>query len=760
MNITRIGLDHSDIALRESLFHIANGYLGVRASFEEGVPADVRSIRGAYLNAFYDLTPIVYAEKMHGFPEVGQTLVNVVDMQSITLLLSGERFDPFTGTLLSFEQTLAMAEGTYSRRVLWRSPKGLETEIVFRRMVSFDAKELMTIEVVATPINWSGCFAALSTQNSNVDNDGDPNDPRKASEKIRRICPVQSCRQAECVAMQCETVHAKLTMACAMVHTHAGGLYSAYDTSPTCNTVTLSGLASQGKPIMFVKWCVFTDSRRHSAPLSEAMTMALRFSKTPIAYWYTRQRGIVEQLWDTSRIVIEGSHNLQTAVDFAVYTLFQSIGRDGISSIASKGLSGEGYEGHYFWDTEIYIFPFFLLTHPSMARALLDFRYATLDGAKEQARLLGHQKGALYPWRTITGSECSAYFPSGSAQYHINSDIAHAVITYYFMTGDLAYMKEKGLEILVETARLWLDTGHWYAGQFRIDGVTGPDEYTCLVNNNYYTNLSVQFQLRNTLAIIHDLEVADPAFAVQERFGLTEAELQTFREAGDHIYLPYDDTLGIYAQDDSFLQKQKMELSTLPKENFPLLLSLHPLAFYRRQVCKQADAVLAHFLYGDGLAEDAVRRTYEYYEAITTHDSSLSPCVFSMMASRIGDPEKAYAYYQYTAYMDLENRQRNTDDGIHAANMGGTYMGIVYGFAGLRIHADGISLQPCIPKAIEGYAFPIAYRGKCIRVQVNHETITLCLTSEDTVELTVYGKTYTVTPARIVIPLSPGVGAL
>lgn len=756
MNITRSGLDRNDIALRESIFHVANGYLGVRACFEEGVPPDVRSIRGTYLNAFYDLTPIVYAEKMHGFPSQAQTIVNIVDMQSIALRLNGEAFDPFTGTLLGFEQTLDMACGHYTRHIVWRSPTGLETDIVFRRMACFNVKELLTIDVAVTPLNWAGTFEAISTQNSDVYNDGDPNDPRKASEKVRRLRTVASGHQGGCVYMQCETTASLLTLACAALHTHGSGLQSSATSAPSCNTVTLVGKAAQGETLRFVKWCVYADSRRHSDPPAQARQLAQACAAQPMESWYARQKAVMDELWATARIVVEGAPALQIGIDYAIYSLFQSAGRDGISSIASKGLSGEGYEGHYFWDTEIYMFPFFLLTHPQIARSLLDFRYGTLGAAKEQARLLGHGQGALYPWRTITGSECSAYFPSGSAQYHINSDIAHAIITYYFVTGDMQYMLDKGLEMLVETSRLWLDTGHWYKGQFRIDGVTGPDEYTCLVNNNYYTNRSVQYQLRNTLLICKQLEEANPAFSALQRYGLSESERLAFQAAGEHICLPYDETLGIYAQDDSFLAKQRMDLAAMPREAFPLLLSHHPLAFYRRQVCKQADAVLAHFLYGDGLPQDVIRRTYEYYEAITTHDSSLSPCVFSMMAARIGEPEKAFAYYMFTAQMDLDNKQRNTDDGIHAANMGGTYMGIVYGFAGLRIHADGLSLRPCIPHAIGSYAFPICYQGKRIRLRVDQEAVTLQLESSGSVALTVYDTGYTVTEKPLTLPLRRG----
>ena len=585
-------------------------------------------------------------------------------------------------------------------------------------------------------------------------NDGDPNDPRKAAEAKRRLDVKRSGHEGDCLYLQCETSKAQLPMACVMLHTGDAALRSTCNVTPNCNTVTMNGLCGQGQASSFVKWCVYTDCRRHEAPLSEALELARAAAALPIEHWYARQQEALRARWEASRITIEGLPALQTGLDFAIYTLMQSAGQDGIASIASKGLSGEGYEGHFFWDTEIYMFPFFLLTQPTIARALLDFRYATLAGAREQARLLGHARGALYPWRTITGSECSAYFPSGSAQYHINSDIAHAVITYYFVTGDQAYLKQKGMEMLIETARLWLDVGHWHEGRFYINGVTGPDEYTCLVNNNYYTNLSAQFHLRHTLQICRELEQADPTFSAQERFGFTQEERHAFEQAADGMYLPYAEGLGIYAQDDSFLQKERMDLAALPAGTLPLLLSMHPLAFYRRQVCKQADAVLAHFLYETGIPEEIIRRTYAYYEPITTHDSSLSPCVFSMMAARIGEPEKAYTYYMRTANMDLDNIQGNTGDGIHAANMGGVYMGVVYGFAGLRLQAQGLTLRPCIPHALSSYAFPLRYRGHTVHVQVDHTRIALWLQGAGSMEVTVYETPCTVTEARLEIPLS------
>ena len=675
MELTRSGLIREDIASRESLFHVANGYLGARACFEEGTPPGVRSIRGTYINAFCETYPVVYAERLYGFPAEAQTIVNVPDQLGIALLLEGEPFDPFAGTLIEFDQTLRMDAGVYVRRAVWRSPQGRETEIVFRRMASFAARELLTLEITLTPLNWSGALEAVSTQKSDVYNDADPNDPRKASETKRMLETLESGHAGGVMYMRCETPQSRQGMACAALHTFTGAMNVSVRSAPLQNTVTLRGKATQGMPFTLVKWCVYADTRIHADPLQAVIKLAKQFAQTPLDVWYGRQRDILGAFWASARVTLDGEPALQAGADFAAYTLYQSAGADGVASIPSKGLSGEGYEGHYFWDTEIYMFPFYLLTQPQTARRLLDFRYDTLDGARRQARLLGHEKGALYPWRTITGGECSTYYPSGSAQYHINGDIAHAVCDYYFVTGDLAYIRDKGAEMLIETARLWLDAGHWQDGLFRIDCVTGPDEYTCLVNNNYFTNLSAKHHLQNTVLLCRKLADAYPGLSLADEYGLTGEEMQAFWAAADRMYLPYDEKLGIYAQDDSFLHKRSLDLATLEKDRFPLLMHYHPLYLYRRQVCKQADAVLAHFLYEEGLDDAVIRRTYEYYERVTTHDSSLSPCVFSMMAARIGDPRKAYRYYLHSLLLDLKQHpaqyRRRHSRGQHGRHLHG-----------------------------------------------------------------------------------------
>ncbi|MFT4146009.1 MAG: glycosyl hydrolase family 65 protein, partial [Mobilitalea sp.] len=378
---------------------------------------------------------------------------------------------------------------------------------------------------------------------------------------------------------------------------------------------------------------------------------------------------------------------------------------------------------------------------PEITKNLISFRYNTLAGARENARLMGHEKGALYPWRTISGSECSGYFPSGSAAYHIDGDIAYSIISYYLATKDLDFIAEKGVEILFETARLWLEVGNYSQGTFRINEVTGPDEYTCMVNNNYYTNVLAKYNLKWAVKFYHLLKAADKTDVIK-KITLTQEEIESFERAAESMYLPYDEELKINPQDDSFLHKKTWDLEATPQDKFPLLLHYHPLHLCRHQVCKQADTVLAHFILEDEQELETIKNSYDYYEKCTTHDSSLSTCVFSIMAAKLGCMEKAYDYFGDSALLDLFNTHKNTKDGIHTANMGGTYMAIIYGFAGLRIKERGISFAPGIPARWDSYKFILQYEDSRIQVEISRDMSTFTLLDGSSKVIKVYDTDY------------------
>jgi len=724
--LTKSELDNENLLLNESLLSLGNGYLGVRGNFEEGYKDTYKSIRGTYLNAFYDETEINYGEKLHGFPDTQQKILNVIDGQMIHIYLDDELFSMFQGEVINVERNLHMDAGFAERIVHWRSPKGIEVKIHFKRLISFVRRELFAVDIKIEPLSQSQQLKIVSTVNGDVSNFVDKNDPRVASGHAKRLHVTEVRKEEEFSIVKNNTYVTKLEVACVTSSVVESGNYQ-YESQTTDNCVEETYLCEADETVQFTKYNVYTDTLRHGETVIEnAIAIQRQLKELTFEDLVLEQREYLDNFWSKSDVKISGDAQLQEGIRFNLYQLLQSVGKDPVSNIAAKGLSGEGYEGHYFWDTEIYMFPVFLMTNPEIAKNLLLHRYSILGSAKERAMEMGHKKGALFPWRTISGPESSAFFPAGTAQYHISADIAYSYIQYYLVTKDKAFLREYMAEVLFETARLWVDAGHMKNDLFRIDSVTGPDEYTCVVNNNYYTNVMAKHNLLWAAKVYYLLKEEDGNYLKQlaERLELTELEVSEWTDAGEKMYLPYDETYKINAQDDSFLQKGRWDLENTPKDKFPLLLNYHPLTLYRYQVCKQADTVLAHYLLEDEQNFETIKNSYDYYEQITTHDSSLSSCVYSIMASKLGYKAKAYDYFNETARLDLDNTHGNTKDGLHMANMGGTWLAIVYGFAGLRVKEAGLSLAPSLPSEWNSLDFLLQYQGRLLKVHMDRTAVT------------------------------------
>ncbi|MCM3611591.1 family 65 glycosyl hydrolase [Planococcus sp. MERTA32b] len=740
--LTKYELDNENLLINESLLSLGNGYLGVRGNFEEGYSEGSKSIRGTYINAFHDETEITYGEKLYGFPETQQKVLNIIDAQTVLIYLDGEQFSLFEGEVLSFERNLHLNQGFAERIVHWISPMGKEVKIHFRRLVSFIVKELFAIDIKVETITPVEEIKIVSTVEGDVTNFVDKDDPRVASGHAKRLQVTETGLEDGIGIVKDTTYVTELEVACVSSSAIAAETYG-YDSRLTETTLEETYICKGYEAVHFTKYAIYTETLRHGENVvDEGLVLLRQVQVKGFDELLEDQKAYLDAYWEISDIVIEGDQRVQEGIRFNLYQLLQSVGKDPASNIAAKGLSGEGYEGHYFWDTEIYIFPVFLMTNPDIAKNLLLHRYSILDHARERAREMGHEKGALFPWRTITGTESSAFFPAGTAQYHISADIAYSYIQYYLATKDEDFMKRYMAEVLFETARLWEDTGHLQNGKFRIDDVTGPDEYTCIVNNNYYTNVMAKHNLSWAAKIYHLLDETDSDHLkeVASRLELTETEVGNWQIAADSMYLPYDETLQINAQDDSFLQKARWDLKNTPPEKFPLLLNYHPLTLYRYQVLKQADTVLAHFLLEDEQEYETIRNSYDYYEAITTHDSSLSSCVHSIMASKLGYPEKAYSYFNETARLDLDNTHKNTKDGLHMANMGGTWLGIVYGFAGLRLKEDGLSLAPVLPAEWNSLQFHLRYQGRVLKFLITREKVAYTVLEGEDLNITHNGE--------------------
>ncbi len=726
----------------ETIFALANGYIGMRGTFEEGYhgPAGT-GLEGTYLNGFYESEPIRYPETAYGYAKDSQTMLNVTNGKIVQLLLDGEAFNMLSGELKEYRRVLREREGLLERTLVWRSPQGREIRLDIKRLVSFARRHLAAISYEVTPLNFSGEIRIISALDGDVTNLTAANDPRVGSGLQGRVLLVQDkMAEGSFGAIAQKTQHTGFTLVCAMenrldtVASYTAGTAREQSAAKVLYNID----AKQDTPMKFYKYLAYVTSRDYPEAelMDRARNVVTEARHDGFAVLHKEQEEFLAAYWDKADVVIKGDVALQQGIRFNMFHLLQSVGRDGKTNIAAKGLTGEGYEGHYFWDTEIYVIPFFLYNNPGISRKLLEFRYNTLDKARERAREMAQPRGALFPWRTINGEECSAYFPAGTAQYHIDADVAYAIKRYLEVTQDNEFLVNYGAEIVLETARLWADLGAYIprkGNRFCINEVTGPDEYKAVVNNNCYTNLMAKLNLSYAYDIVQWMQkMAPDAYArLAARIGLEEGEPEQWKKAADSMYIPYDDDLKIYMQDDSFLDRAPWDFERTPPENYPLLIHYHPLVIYRYQVCKQADLVLALFLLSQKFTSDEKKRNYDFYEKLTTHDSSLSTCIFSIVASEIGYREKAYRYFMNTARMDLDDTHANVHAGIHVANMAGTWLCLVNGFAGMRVYDDVLSFSPYLPEGWESYSFKVVYRGCLLGITVDKSQATYELISGD-----------------------------
>jgi alpha,alpha-trehalose phosphorylase len=723
--IRETAFDTGSHFLDETLFALGNGYIGLRGTHEEGYtgPAGT-SLDGTYLNGFYESEAIHYPEAAYGLAKTNQFMLNVPNAKRIALWLEDERFDPLQGTLNSYERMLDFRTGVLRRVLEWTSPQGRRVAIASRRLVSMTDKHLFAIEYEVTPLNFSGKVVLVSSVDGAVKNLEAGDDPRVGSAVSGQSLALVDAEQApHFSALTQRTVNSGFRLVSAVQSEMRGVFELAQRRLEQRLEQVYTVAAMQGEAIRLSKYGSYHSSRDY--PEAELLPRAKATLAAATAKGFRalaqEQEHYLADFWQHADVEISGDDALQQGMRFNQFHLLQSAGRDGKTNISAKGVTGEGYEGHYFWDTEIYIFPFFLYSKPEIAKKLLEYRYAGLPLARERARQMSHAKGALYPWRTIAGVECSAYYPAGTAQYHINADIAYSIKLYMEATRDEDYLLQYGAEIVLETARIWMGIGAYdRAGRYCINEVTGPDEYTALVNNNYYTNAMARMHLDFAASIAERLAQEQPeAYArIAALVQLDADEAPQWRRAAARMLLPYDEALQIHAQDDSFLDKKVWDFANTPKENYPLLLNYHPLVIYRHQVCKQADVVLALLLLSDEFKPEDKRRDFDYYERVTTHDSSLSSCIFSIIAAEVGYQDKAYDYFMETARLDLDNTHGNTHYGVHTAAMAGTWMGVAYGFAGMRVVDGAVRFAPALPKQWRHYQFKLHLQGCLLQVRV------------------------------------------
>ena len=740
-------------AAHDAAIHcLANGTLGVRSGFEEQVgPSD-----GSYLAEVWERSSIQYHERHSGFAATTDTRIPVADGTHVAIRLDGHALDPGDCEWLEFERALDLRAGTGSRRLRLRTPAGATIEIAAERIVPFAHAALLCIRLRVTSIDYAGTIQLDSSIRGARRATAQGDDPRIGAGAGDRMTTRAAEAGTLLASMLQSTLVSGITVACAQRHRVHGDTLALAHADAEADSVRQSfdGTLVPGASVVLDKFVAYAWTQGAAKPeqmlLDEAAAALSDADAIGFEAIAQRQHDDLSAYWRDADIAIDGDAPVEQALRFNLFHLMQSTGRGGRTSAAAKGLTGEGYEGHYFWDTEAFVLPVLAFTAPALARGMLEYRLRTLGHARAHARELNHARGALYAWRTISGDECSSYYPSGSAQYHINAAIAYAIRLYVDASGDEAFLVEGGAEVLFETARVWLDIGHFNArrnGAFCIHEVTGPDEYTALVDNNYYTNRMAQAHLRHAVAVARwfAAEHAAGYAGLCARIGLSEDEIEDWSLAAETMYLPVDERYGVFPQDDTFLDKPVWNFQATPADRYPLLLHYHPMTIYRHQVCKQADVVLALVLAGEGIDVERKRRNFDYYERVTVHDSTLSASTFCVLASEVGYADKAYRYFLDTSRVDLDDLHGNTHHGVHMAAMAGSWLGLVWGFAGLRVVAGRLTFAPSLPAGWQGYRFGMVWQGRRLQVSVDANGVRYALLAGETLRIEHAGSPVTLT---------------
>jgi alpha,alpha-trehalose phosphorylase len=751
--VRETALDLERLAQTESVFAVANGHVGLRANLDEGEPF---GLPGTYLAGFYETRPLPYAEAGYGYPEDGQTVVNVTNGKIIRLLVEDEPFDVRYGELRKHERVLDLRAGVLRRVADWVSPTGRLVRVSSTRMVSFTQRSIAAISYEVEPLDDA---VHVVVQSELVANEVVPvteRDPRAAAALSSPLVSDMSYGQDREAILVHTTRSSGLTLGAAMDHRIDGpaDTGTAITSHADLARLTITATAAPGAPLRVIKFVGYGWSGARTVPAVRDQVSAALAGAVD-AGWdglLLEQRDYLDRFWAVADIEIIGDEELQQAVRFALFHTLQAGARGERRAIAAKGLTGPGYDGHTFWDTEAFVLPLLTYHRPRSVSDALRWRHQTLELARERARSLG-LRGAAFPWRTIAGQECSGYWPAGTAAFHINAAIANAVERYRLITEDEAFEREAGVELLVETARLWRSLGHHdAAGQFRIDGVTGPDEYSAIADNNVYTNLMAARNLRAAVdAVQRHPDVA-------KDLAVDDEEAASWRDAAKAIFIPYDESLAVHPQADGFTQHDVWNFDATPADSYPLLEHYPYFDLYRKQVVKQADLVMALFLAGDAFTAEEKARDFAYYERLTVRDSSLSACIQAIVAAEVGHVELAYDYFAEAALLDLDDLEHNTRDGVHIASLAGACIAALAGFGGLRDNGGMLSFAPRLPQALTRIAFNLRCRKETelrIEVEPTHSTYTL-LTGEP-IDIHHHGQPVTVTthPVRRPIPSAP-----
>jgi maltose phosphorylase len=742
-------LHSDDNRLCESVMSLGNGYMGMRGNFEEQYSGD--SLRGSYVAGVYypDKTRVGWWK--NGYPEYFAKVLNSTNYIGINVLIDDKTIDLAKADIKSFHRTLDMKNGVLFRNFVIADSEGNEFEFEVKRFLSLNRKELAVIEYSIKPLTKDSKITFTPFLDGDVSNE-DSNYDEKFWEEIDRGA------EAGKAHLTMKTKKLDFCVAWSMKYEikysnekQSNLLDLSVESKSKYVSNTIQIQAKKEQKITLYKYIAVTNNRylNNDEILSTGAKLLEDAYATGFETLLSEHESAWQQHWRESDIVIDGDISAQQAIRYNIFQLNQTYtGEDPRLNIGPKGLTGEKYGGSTYWDTEAYCIPFYLSTQKSeIARNLLVYRYNQLGKAKENAQKLGLE-GAFYPMVTMNGEECHNEWEITFEEIHRNAAISYAIYNYVKYTGDEKYLGEHGFEVLVETSRFWASRVHYnrFKDKYMIHGVTGPNEYENNVNNNWYTNTMAVWNLRYTLKVAELLEgeYHDVYGKLMQKLQLDQQEFEKWKIIINKMHFPYVKELEVFEQQDGYMDKEQILVRDLPKENLPLNQKWSWDRILRSCFIKQADVLQGLYFLNDEYDLETKRRNFDFYEPRTVHESSLSPCIYSIIAAEVGYRDKAYELYLRTARLDLDNYNNDTDDGLHITSMAGTWMSITHGFGGLRIKDNKLTFSPFAPKSWNKFSFKILFREHLLKVTVGADRVIVEQESGNEITIVVYGKEYTI----------------
>jgi alpha,alpha-trehalose phosphorylase len=738
-----------DAGTLETLFALGNGHLGVRGAHWASADAE---LPGSFINGFHEIWDIKHAENAYGFARTGQRILYIPDANNFTVIIDGEMLSLTESAVLDYRRSVDFATGIYECSIVWQCRSGAAVTTVERRAVGFETRGSLgiSLEVSADRAVSADVTSSVINRQDQPVEDHSTHDPRRSGRHAGRVLlPLKMEGGDGSLRLSWEAAESKQRVGMAVEHWTSAG-HQPFDTlvDQDGSSVRYVLAVAADEPFRLEKSVSYAVSRgartgvpgAADADAGEDPAVAAEAGLKPVGDVFAESEAHYRSYWASADIQVGGQPELQQAIRWNLFQLAQATARAGVAGIPAKGVTGSGYDGHYFWDQEVYLLPYMTYSNPDGARQVLEFRHEMLPDAKIRAKELSVD-GALFPWRTINGLEASAYYAAGTAQFHIAAAIAFATNRYLWASGDSEFRAGMGADLLIETARMWVSLGFFGKdGLFHIHGVTGPDEYTAVVNDNLYTNVMARFNLRAAAALNHA--------------AVDDAERELWEAAAERIQLPFDEHFQVYSQDNDFMTLEPWDWTT-PRSKYPLLLNFHPLVIYRHQVLKQADTVLAMFLQWQEFTAEEKRRAFDFYDPITTGDSTLSACVQGIMAAEVGYRKAALEHFTNAVFIDLDNSHGNTIDGVHIASTGGVWSSLVCGFAGLRDQGPVPFFDPRLPEEWDTLSFHLQLQGRRLLVELDQDAITLTVLDGDALDIDVRGVRHSVASHPVRVALEP-----